>query len=331
MTARVPEPDPAIRPTTRARAAARTRSGAPALAVALAVAVAVAAGVLLAACGGTIDLATTAPGQVRVVTTTTVLADLVTQVGGSRVQVDSLVPRGGEAHTFDPRPSDLVKVARADLVVMNGLGLDDWLVKLVADTGTAAPVVRLGEHLPGVAYLAGEGAGTTNPHLWLNVAYARAYVERIGEALAAVAPADAAAFRAGAQAYEARLEQLDGWVRAMIATIPESNRAFISFHDALPYFAAAYGLRIVGVVVPAPGQDPSAGQVADLVAAIKAAGVKAVFSESQFSPELAQTVAREAGATVVADLYTDTLGDPPADTYEGLIRWDVERFVAALR
>ena len=287
--------------------------------------------ILVAACSGTIDLSTTAPGQVRVVATTTVLADLVAQVGGSRVRVDSLVPRGGEAHTFDPRPSDLVKVARADLVVMNGLGLDDWLAKLTADTGTAAPVVRLGENLPGVTYLAGDEAGTANPHLWLNVAYAEAYVERIGEALAAVAPADAAAFRAGAAAYEARLDELDAWVRATIATVPEAHRAFVSFHDALPYFAAAYGLRIAGVVVPAPGQDPSAGQIADLVAAIRAAGVKAVFSESQFSPELAQAVAREVGATVVADLYTDTLGDPPADTYEGLIRWDVERFVAALR
>jgi len=289
-----------------------------------------AAGLLLAACGGTIDLATNAPGEVRVVATTTVLADLVAQVGGARVRVDSLVPRGGEAHTFDPRPSDLVKVARADLVFMNGLGLDDWLTGLVADTGTAAPVVRLGENLPGVTYLAGRG-GETNPHLWLNVAYARRYVERIGEALAGVDPAQAAAFRAGAAAYEARLDRLDGWVRSMIATIPEKNRAFVSFHDALPYFAAAYGLRIVGVVVPAPGQDPSAGEVADLIAAIRAAGVKAIFSESQFSPELAQAVAREAGATVVADLYTDTLGDPPADTYEGLIRWDVERIVAALR
>jgi len=286
--------------------------------------------ILVTGCGGALE-PTAAPGQVRVVATTTVLADLVAQVGGDAVHVESLVPKGGEVHTFDPRPSDLVKVARADLIVMNGLGLDDWLTKLAIDTGAAAPIVRLGENLPGVTYLAGETAGTTNPHLWLNVAYAKAYAGRIGEALALFAPAAAPAFEASAAAYEARLDRLDAWVKGEIATVPEADRAFVSFHDALPYFAAGYGLKIVGVVVPAPGQDPSAGEVADLVAAIRAAGVKAVFSESQFSPQLAQAVAMEAGATVVADLYTDTLGDPPVDSYEGMIHWDVDRFVAALR
>jgi ABC-type Zn uptake system ZnuABC Zn-binding protein ZnuA len=148
-------------------------------------------------------------------------------------------------------------------------------------------------------------------------------VARIGEALAQVAPIDARAFRDGAAAYEKRLDDLDAWVREQIATIPEANRAFVMFHDALPYFAAAYGLEVVGTVVDAPGQDPSAGQIADLVDAIRAAGVKAVFSESQFSPQLTRAVAEEAGATVVADVYDDTTGDPPVDTYEGIVRWDV--------
>ena len=285
----------------------------------------------LVACGGVSRSESATPGQVRVVATTTVLADLVRQVGGNAVHVDSLVPKGGEVHTFDPRPSDSTKVSSADLIVMNGLGLDDWLGRLAAEAGADTPIVRLGEDLPGAVYLAGESANHVNGHLWLNVAYAKGYVARIAEALAGVAPGEAAAFRVGATAYGKRLDDLDAWVRGRIATIPEASRAFVSFHDALPYFAAAYGLRIVGVVVDAPGQDPSARQVADLVNAIRAAGVKAVFSESQFSPELAKAVAEEAGATVVADIYTDTVGDPPADTYEGIIRWDVDRFVEALR
>ena len=214
---------------------------------------------------------------------------------------------------------------------MNGLGLDDWLGRLASDAGATAPIVRLGEGLPGVTYLAGEDLGKTNPHLWLNVAYAEAYVDRVAAALGRAAPADGAAFEAGAAGYKTRLGELDAWVRQQIATIPEADRSFVSFHDALPYFAAAYGLRLVGTVVAAPGQDPSAGQIADLVRAIKAAGVKAVFSESQFSPDLAKAIADEAGATVVANLYDDTLGDPPVDSYEGVIRWDVEQFVKALR
>jgi zinc/manganese transport system substrate-binding protein len=272
-----------------------------------------------------------ASGRIRVVPTTTVLADLVAQVGGDRVIVESLVPKGGEVHTFDPRPSDSAKLAEADLIVMNGLGLDDWLGRMASDAGATAAIVRLGEGLPGVTYLGGEDAATTNPHLWLNVTYAQGYVARIGEALAMVDPADARAFRDGTAAYEKRLDDLDAWVRERIATIPEANRAFVMFHDALPYFAAAYGFKVVGTVVKAPGQDPSAGQIADLVDAIRAADVKAVFSESQFSPALVKAIAEEAGATVVADLYDDTIGDPPVDSYEGIIRWDVERFVEALK
>ena len=105
----------------------------------------------------------------------------------------------------------------------------------------------------------------------------------------------------------------------------------MSFHEAFPYFANAYGLEIVGSVIGVPGQDPSAGEVAALVDAIRASGAKAVFTEAQFNPDLAKAIADEAGVAVESDLYNDSLGDPPVDTYEGLIRWDVERIVAALR
>lgn len=289
------------------------------------------AGALLAACTAGAGTPTASSGRIRVVTTTTVLADLVTQVGGDLVSVESLVPKGGEVHTFDPRPSDSTKLSEADLIVMNGLGLDDWLGRLASDAGATAEIVRLAEDLPGVTYLAKEGATGPNPHLWLNVAYARGYVERIAEALSRVAPADADAISAGATAYGRRLDTLDAWVRGRIAEIPVANRAIVSFHDALPYFANAYGLEVVGTVVDAPGQDPGAGQIADLVNTIKDAGVKAVFGESQFSPELVTAIAEEAGAGVVAGLYTDTLGDPPVDTFEGLIRWVTDRIVSALR
>ncbi len=299
-------------------------------AASLALAVATACAVMLAGCGAGAGRTSGPPGAIRVVATTTVLADLVRQVGGSRVVVDSLVPKGGEVHTFDPRPSNSIKLSEARLVVTNGLGLDDWLARLASDAGTSAPIVRLGEGLPAATYIEGETPGTRNPHLWLDVALADGYVDRIAAALAEVAPEDAAMFAANAAAYRTRLASLDAWTRERIATVPAEHRAFVSFHDALPYFARAYGLRIVGVVVPAPGQEPSAGEVASLVAAIRAAGVTAVFGEAQFSPQLAEAIATEAGATVVADLYTDTLGDPPADSYEGMMRWDVERIVGAL-
>ena len=302
----------------------------PAVLAVLAVLVAVVAG----ACGrGTTPAASDVPaGTLQVVTTTTILADLVAQVGGSHVQVSSLVPKGGEVHTFDPSPSDVRRLAQADVVFLNGLGLDEWLGNLVADAGTDAPVVKLGENLPGVTYLAGGDPESEafNPHLWLNVAYAAKYAERIGEALAEADPANAAAYRDRAAAYGRTLADLDTELRSKMDAIPAANRTVISFHDAFPYFAAAYGLGIDGTIVDAPGQDPSAGQIASLVGVVREKGVKAIFAEAQFSEDLARTIADETGATVVSSLYTDSTGDAPKDTYVGMMRWNVDRVLEAL-
>jgi len=275
-----------------------------------------------------------APGPspaLSVVATTSVFADLVAHVGGERVAVSSLVPKGGEVHTFDPTPSQAARVAEADLLVMNGLGLDDWLKRLVTDSGAGAAIVILGEDLPGAEYIAGEDRNEPNPHLWLDVAYAEGYVARIRDALKAADPAGGRNYDANAEAYAARLRELDTWARSTMEAIPADARRIIAFHDALPYFAQAYGLHIAGVILPAPGQDPSAGYVAQLVEEIRRTGVRAILSEVQFSPALAQTIADETGAKLISDIYDDTLGDPPVDTYEGLIRWDVERIATALR
>jgi len=287
--------------------------------------------------GGSAPAQSTDPDALRVVATTTVLADFVRNVGGTEVTVDSLVPKGGEVHTFDPTPEDIANVADADLIVMNGLGLDEWLGDLAADAGAAdTPVVELAEDLDGVTYLAGEEeedghAGEEfNPHLWLNVAYARRYVEKVTDALKAADPADAATYDSNAAAYQARLSELDAWALQQIESIPAENRKIVSFHEAFPYLAAAYGLEIVGVAVEAPGQEPSAAEIAALIDAIREASVKAIFSEAQFPNDLVDRIAAETGATVEADLYNDSLGDPPVDTYEGLIRWDIEKIVAAL-
>jgi ABC-type Zn uptake system ZnuABC Zn-binding protein ZnuA len=275
--------------------------------------------------------ATPAPDALRVVATTTVLADMVKQVGGSNVDISSIVPKGAVVETFDPSPQDVASLTDADLVVMNGLGLDEWLEPVILAAAPDVPVVRLAELLPEVEYVTGEEEGeAANPHLWLDVGYAKLYARRITDALAAADPDRAAAFRDGGDAYEARLAALDAWVREQIATIAPENRKLVSFHEAFPYFAKAYGLEIVGSVVGVPGQDPSAGEVAALVDAIRASGAKAVFTEAQFNPELAEAIADEAGVVVESDLYNDSLGDPPVDTYEGLIRWDTEKIVSAL-
>jgi ABC-type Zn uptake system ZnuABC Zn-binding protein ZnuA len=192
------------------------------------------------------------------------------------------------------------------------------------------PILRLAEDLPGVAYVTDEDTNGTNPHLWLDAGNADRYVQRLTEVLAQAHPAHAAELREGGGAYSARLQELDRWVREQVATIPPESRKLVSFHEAFPYFAQAYGLEIVGSVVGVPGQDPSAGEVAALVDAIKASGAKAVFTEAGFNPELAQAIAADAGVVVESDLYNDSLGDPPVDTYEGLMRWDTDKIVGAL-
>ncbi|MGH2429437.1 MAG: metal ABC transporter substrate-binding protein [Candidatus Limnocylindria bacterium] len=290
-------------------------------------------------------------GRLPVVATTTVIADLVANVGGDLVEVNALVPPGGEVHTFDPSPSDVTRVADAAIVFQNGLGLDDWLTDLVADAGTDALIVTVGEDLSGVAYrLAGEHGHddedndteeehadedghdeeATDPHLWLNVSYARLYVERIADGLAEVDPNNAEAYRSNAQSYGAELDELDAFAREALAAVPEEDRRLVSFHDGFGYFADAYGLEIVDTVIDAPGQDPSAGEVAAVVDAIRESDVRAILAEAQFPTDLADRIAEETGVRVVSGLVTDSLGEPPADSYIGLIRTDVDLIVEAL-
>jgi ABC-type Zn uptake system ZnuABC Zn-binding protein ZnuA len=281
-----------------------------------------------AGCGST----STTDARLTVVASTTVFADMVASVGGGLVSVTSLVPKSADVHTFEPRPADMKAVASASLLVMNGLGLDDWMERMITNAAPeGTPVVKLAENLPGVELLPGETEDTQNPHLWLDVKYAQLYADRIAAALSQVDPAHAADYDSSAAAYVQELEELDAWVRAQIATVPEANRKIVTFHDAFPYYAREYGLTVVGVAVEAPGQEPSAAETAALIDAIKASGAKAIFSEAQFPTQLVDQLAAETGVTVVSNLYSGALGDPPITSYEAVIRWDTDQFVKALK
>jgi ABC-type Zn uptake system ZnuABC Zn-binding protein ZnuA len=266
-----------------------------------------------------------------VVTTTTVFADMVRSVGGDLVEVTSLVPKNGDVHTFEPKPADIRAVAQARLLIMNGLGLDDWLEQTITNASKeGTPLVKLAEGLPGVTLLPGEEPGSQNPHLFMDVKYAELYVDRIADALKRADPAHASQYDSQAGTYRHRLADLDSWVRHQVGSVPQANRKLVTFHDAFPYYAREYGITIVGVAVVAPGQDPSAGYTAELIDAIRKAGVRAIFSESQFPAKLVDQLAAETGAKVVANLYDDALGDPPVTNYEAVIRWDTEQLVKAL-
>lgn len=270
-----------------------------------------------------------AQASLKVVATTTIFSDIVQSVGGSRVAASSIIPAGVGPEDYEPKPDDAKKLADAQLIVSNGVGLDDFLEKLLA-SGTAGQTPRLvlGEGIPTLTE-----DGEENPHFWLDPSLVRQYyVPRIVAKLSELDPTGKATYDANAATYTSQLDALDAELKAKVAEIPEANRKLVTFHDAFPYFARHYGFELVGVVLENVGQEPTAAELAALVDRVKAAHVKAVFSEAQFSPKLAETLANEAGVTtVVTTLYNDALGPSPADTYPGLMRWDVDEIVKALK
>ena len=285
---------------------------------------------LFTACnGGSTHGSSGSSGALRIVATTTVFADIVRNVGGDRVTVDSIIPSGAGPEDYEPKPADARRLANADLIVANGVGLDDFLKKLIDAAGEGAvPRLVLGDGIPTITV-----AGEPNPHFWLDpTLVAGHYLPAIAAKLTELDPAGAATYAANRDAYSAAIGVLDAANKTKIGSIPEANRKLVTFHDAFPYLAAHYGFKVVGVVLSNVGQEPTATELAALVQTVRSAGVKAVFSEAQFNPELARTLADEAGVKqVVTTLYTDTVGPPPTDTYLTMMAWNVDRIVEALR
>jgi ABC-type Zn uptake system ZnuABC Zn-binding protein ZnuA len=281
----------------------------------------------LVACSG--SPSPSSSSALKVVTTTTVFADILQNIGGSRVAATSIIPPGVGPEDYEPKPDDAVKLADAQLVVSNGVGLDNFLDKLLASgSGGATPRLVLGDGIPTISV-----DGEPNPHFWLDPMLVKQYyLPAIVASLSAIDPGGRATYQANADDYGTRLDQLDAELKAKVDEIPAANRKLVTFHDAFPYFAKHFGFELIGVILANVGQDPSASELAALVDKVKAAHVKAVFSEAQFSPRLSETLASEAGIEhVVTTLYNDALGAAPADTYLGLMRWNVDQMVPALK
>ncbi len=272
-------------------------------------------------------------GPLPVVATFSVVADLVRNVGGEHVTVRSLVGPGLDTHTFNPTPADGAALADAVLLFENGVGFEGWLDDLYASTGSRATRVDLSQ---GIELLeAGTGpAAEPDPHLWHSVANAMVMVDTIRDALITADPAHQSDYEAQAQAYATELQTLDAWIFAQVQTLPPERRTLVTTHDTFGYFAARYDFEVLGTVLPASteGASPSAQTLADLVEAVRAAEVPAVFAENVSSNGLLNQVATEAGVTVVASLYTDALGPAGsgAETYIGMLRQNVATLVSAL-
>jgi zinc/manganese transport system substrate-binding protein len=268
-----------------------------------------------------------ADGRLPVVASFSILADLVRNVGGDRVDVTALVGPNGDAHVYEPAPADAKKIAASRLVFVNGFGLEGWLPRLVQAAGGKATVVTA---TSGIAPL--RKGSDADPHAWQSVVNAKAYVANIRDALVAVAPDDTEIFRANASAYLAKLDALDREVREAIATIPENHRKVISTHDAFGYFAVAYGIAFVAPLGVSTESEASARDVAGIISQIKTAKIPAIFLENISDPRLIQRIAAETGAKIGGTLYSDSLtgekGDAP--TYIDMVRHNIKALTSAL-
>ena len=252
------------------------------------------------------------PGRVQVVATTTQIADWAREVGGDRVDVHQILRPNSDAHDYEPRPGDVRATAGAEVVLENGDELDGWMDKIVDEAGGDPAVVVLGDHVPirRAGETSGREASRYDPHWWHDPRNAIAAVEQIRDALERADPSRARAYRASASRYVSRLRVLDDRIRLCLARIPPARRKLVTDHDAFDYFAERYGLRVVGAVIPSQTTQaqPSARDIARLIDLIGREHVRAVFPESSVNRRLADTIARETGASADHTLYGDSLG-----------------------
>jgi zinc/manganese transport system substrate-binding protein/manganese/iron transport system substrate-binding protein len=290
--------------------------------------------VLLASCA---PAASTLNGQrPRVVATTTQVTALAKVVGGDKVELRGILQANIDPHEYEPTADDVKAFANAQLIFINGVGLEKWLDKTIQNSGTKAMLVDTSK---GVKIRQGkdeDGHMVDDPHLWHSPANAILMLNNIRDALSASDTADADTFKLNAAVYEKKLIEIDAYIKTQIATIPAANRQVVSNHDTFGYYFERYGLTLVGSIIPSMDTNfqPSAKELAALVTAIKAQKVKSIFIESSLNPQLAQQIAKEAGVQVVnGALYGDTLGPPGsgADTLDGMLRINTDTIVAALR
>ncbi len=277
----------------------------------------------------------------RVVATTTIVGDVVRQVGGAAVDLQVLLPVGADPHAFEPTPQDVARIASARVIFASGAGLEGFLDSLLANAGGRAEIVPVSE---GIALrrmsaaheeAAGEHEhGGADPHVWTAPNNVVVWTRNIERTLSRLDAANAARYHANAEAYRTRLQELDAWVRTQVAQVPEANRTLVVDHEAFGYFADRYGFEQVGTVFPGFSTlaEPSAQELAALEDAIRSHQVKAVFVGTTVNPNLAQRVAADTGARLVA-LHTGSLTAPGggADSYLDYVRANVTAMVEALK
>jgi zinc/manganese transport system substrate-binding protein len=281
-----------------------------------------------------------AADKVKVVASFSIIADLVRQVGGERLEVTALAGPNADMHVLQPTPNDAKTVAGANLVVINGLGFEGWADRLLKSSGYKGQAVVASKGIKSLAadddkhgHGKGHAHGRSDPHAWQAVGNVRTYVANIRDALMMVDGAGKAGYESAAASYLKKLDALEAEINAAFEGIPKSKRRVITSHDAFKYYGNAYGIAFLSPQGVTGDSEPTAKDVATLIRQIKREKVKAVFVENISSPRLIETIAKETGASLGGTLYSDALSDPsgPAGTYIDMMRHNTRLFAEAMK
>jgi zinc/manganese transport system substrate-binding protein len=268
---------------------------------------------------------------IKVVASFSILADMVREIGGGEVSVTALVPPDGDAHTYEPRPSDLRAIQAAKLVVTNGLGLDGWMDRLIQSAGGSVPRVVASDGVTPRRMNEG-GRQVLDPHAWQDPRNGVLYARDMTDGLIRAAPDRATLLRSQGDRYIAAIQETDGWILRTLAPVPPAKRKIITSHDAFGYYGARYGIEFHAAQGIDTDAEPSARSIARLSAQIRREHIRAVFVENMTDPRIARALAREAGAVVGGTVYSDALSPPggPAATYLAMFRHNTTLFAAAM-
>lgn len=270
-------------------------------------------------------------GKKQVVTTFTVIADMARHIGEPHIEVSSITKPGAEVHDYEPTPSDMLKAAKADLVLDNGLGLERWFAKFVERSEAAH--VTITDGIQPIPIRSGEHRGAANPHAWMSPKAAQVYVRNIRDAFIRLDPEHAADFRANADAYLRQLDELDQRLRDAVATLPPNHRALVTCEGAFSYLARDAGLQEAYLWPVNSHAEGTPQQIKATTEFVRNNGVPTVFCESTVNDEAQRQVAAETGAELGRKLYVDSLSTPdgPVPTYLDLLRHDIDSIVDGLR
>ncbi|HIK06063.1 MAG TPA: metal ABC transporter substrate-binding protein [Trichormus sp. M33_DOE_039] len=273
-------------------------------------------------------------GKPQVVATSTVIADLASEVGGEEIQVKGILQPGADPHVYEPVPADSRFLEEADLILYNGYNLEPGLIKLMNAAGGKARKLAVGEVVQSLQLDKGKGEIVPDPHVWGSAENAAAMVNAIRDALIELSPEDQEKFTQNAAQLTGELNQLHSWINQQIQTIPSQNRQLVTTHDAFQYYGRAYGIAIAGTLIGISTEEqPSAQTVQRLVESIKKIGVPAIFAETTINPALITTVAQEAGVKLAPNqLYSDSIGAKGSngDSYIKMMQANTRTIVEAL-